>query len=162
MKSLDRAFLKTARLPRSKLAALSSDSASVLWRAMARICLALDYPGQKRDANGQFGTGKKSGGSSSKRVEKSSNSGTMKSSNRKIPKDSSGKPYRKPRARNLSHKEASKVAHEINTLYHAKFEGHPTGIITTYSPDDDRAYDYLFECHGFDEYNIYSKRRNRK
>lgn len=86
----------------------------------------------------------------------------MKSSNRKIPKDSSGKSYRKPRARNLSHKEASKVAHEINTLYHAKFEGHPTGIITTYSPDDDQAYDYRFECHGFDEYNIYSKRRNRK
>jgi len=52
--------------------------------------------------------------------------------------------------------------HEINTLYHARYEGHPTGVITSYSPDDGEAYDYYFESHGFGEVNIYRKRRNRK
>lgn len=34
-------------------------------RTVARTCLALDYSGQKREANGQFGTGKKAGGGAS-------------------------------------------------------------------------------------------------
>lgn len=33
-------------------------------RRIARLSLKLDYPGQKRESNGQFGTGKKVGGSS--------------------------------------------------------------------------------------------------
>lgn len=58
--------------------------------------------------------------------------------------------------------EVLKVRHEINTLFHAKFEGSPICVITTYNPDDGEAYDYWFECHDFDEYNIYSRRKNRK
>lgn len=39
---------------------------------LARLCLLLDYEGQKREANGQFGTGKKAGGASSSKPQKAS------------------------------------------------------------------------------------------
>lgn len=161
MGSLDKLFLKIAGMSRWARQRLAFDSQNESERRIAKLTLKLDYPGQKRESNGQFGTGKKVGGSSGK-VEKSSKSGTIGTSKRKLPSDSGGNAYSKPRARNISSRESSKISHEINTLYHAKFEGRRTGIITSYNPDDGQAYDYRFECHGFDEYNIYSKRRNRK
>lgn len=96
-----------------------------------------------------------------KNVAKSNQSSKM-NSNRKPPKDSNGVSYQRPRAKNVSPKEHAKLEHEINTIYHAKFDGETEGLITTYSPDTGKAYDYRFECHGFNEYNIYSKRLNRK
>lgn len=82
------------------------------------------------------------------------------SGNIEIPKDSNGKSYKRPRAENLSEKEASKVGHDINNVYHARYSGKRSGMITTYNPDDDKAYNYTFECHGFGEYNIFSKIEN--
>ncbi|MCD7826337.1 MAG: DUF1073 domain-containing protein [Clostridiaceae bacterium] len=90
-------------------------------------------------------------------VANSSGSGNME-----IPKDSNGKSYSKPAADNVSPKEAAKVGHEINNVYHTRFKGKRRGVITTYNPDDDRAYDYKFESHGFDEYNIFSKIENER
>lgn len=89
------------------------------------------------------------------KVAKSSGSGNIE-----IPKDSNGKSYKRPRAENLSEKEASKVGHDINNVYHARYSGKRSGMITTYNPDDDKAYNYTFECHGFGEYNIFRKIRN--
>ena len=74
--------------------------------------------------------------------------------------DSNGKPFKKPRASNVSDKEHAKVGHDINNRYHAHYKGKRKGMITTYNPDDDTAYNYLFESHGFDKYNIYSKELN--
>lgn len=76
------------------------------------------------------------------------------------PKDSSGKSYKRKAAKNVSVKEAEKVGHDINNIYHAKYNGKRSGMITTYNPDDDIAYNYAFECHGFGEYNIFSKVEN--
>lgn len=79
-----------------------------------------------------------------------------------IPQDSNGKPYKKPAAPNVSEKERSKVGHDINNIFHARYSGKRRGRITTYNPDDDKAYDYSFESHGFNEYNIYDKKLNRR
>ncbi len=79
-----------------------------------------------------------------------------------IPKDSNGKAYKRQAAKNVSEKEKSKVEHDINNIFHAKFSGKRRCRITTYSPDDDTAYDYSFESHGFNEYNIYDKKPNRR
>lgn len=95
------------------------------------------------------------GGETKENVAKSSQSGIME-----IPKDSNGKSYKRPRAENLSEKEASKVGHDINNVYHVRYKGKRSGMITTYNPDDDKAYNYTFECHGFGEYNIFSKVEN--
>lgn len=43
---------------------LALDGKTEAERQMAKLTLRLDYPGQKRESNGQFGTGKKAGGSS--------------------------------------------------------------------------------------------------
>ncbi len=67
------------------------------------------------------------------------------------------KSYKRKAAKNVSVKEAEKVGHDINNIYHAKYNGKRSGMITTYNPDDDIAYNYAFECHGFGEYNIFSK-----
>lgn len=99
--------------------------------------------------------------SGQKSVAKSNQSSKM-NSNRKPPKDSSGVSYQRPRAKNVSPKEHAKLEHEINTIYHAKFEGEPTGMIVSYNPDNGKAYNYYFESHGFNEYNIYGKRLNKK
>lgn len=95
------------------------------------------------------------GGKGKEKIAKSSGSGNIE-----IPKDSNGKSYKRPRAENLSEKEASKVGHDINNVYHARYSGKRSGMITTYNPDDDKAYNYTFECHGFGEYNIFSKIEN--
>lgn len=145
MKSLDRAFLKTARLPRSKLAALSADSASGLERAMARICLALDYPGQKREANGQFGTGKKPDGGSPQpdRHTKASRVARGRITQSKFKGD-----RRKPK---FSAREIAAVHHELNT--HLMPAEREQGVVTK---NLFGSY-YTVEIIDFDEYNIISR-----
>jgi len=107
----------------------------------------------------ESGKGEQKGKGKTKKetVEKSGESGNME-----IPNDSNGKPFKKPRAENVSPGEAEKVGHDINNVYHARFKGKRRGVITTYNPDDDIAYDYKFECHGFDEYNIFEKTKNER
>lgn len=113
------------------------------------------------DKNGELlnGNPKVLGGKEAKKetIEKSGKSGNIE-----IPTDSSGKPFKKPRADNVSPKEADKIGHDINNVYHSRFKGKRRGVITTYNPDDDTAYDYKFECHGFDEYNIFEKAKNER
>ncbi len=79
-----------------------------------------------------------------------------------LPTDSRGRKYSKPAAENVSPREIEKVGHEVNTLYHSKHKGKRMFMHITYSPDDDQAYNYRIECHGFGEYNIWKKTKNRK
>ena len=79
-----------------------------------------------------------------------------------VPTDSNGRSYQFPRASDVTTKEYAKVCHEINALYHTIYMDQPMGYIVTYSNEPDRpAYVYLFENHGFGEYNIYYKREDK-
>lgn len=113
--------------------------------------------GNPKVLGGSDKIGKAKGKGKKETVEKSVESGNIE-----IPTDSRGRQFKKPRAENVSPKEAEKVGHDINNVYHARFKGKRRGIITTYNPDDDIAYDYKFECHGFDEYNIFEKSKNER
>ena len=62
----------------------------------------------------------------------------------------------------LKPQERIKVEHEINTIYHAMFEGKRFCRITTHPDKDSPAYDYFFINHGFDRYEFTVKRRNKK
>ena len=78
-----------------------------------------------------------------------------------IPSDSNGCPYLYPRASDITAKEYAKVCHDINSIYHTVYKDQPMGYIVTYSNEPDSpAYVYLFENHGFGEYNIYFKRED--
>ena len=98
--------------------------------------------------------GRKSSPEASKR-------GTIKKPKQRIPKDSSGRPYTMPRAGNMTGREASKIGHEINTNY-AKYKGKELCLHISYNPDNGQAYNYLFENHGFGEYNFFKKFRNKR
>lgn len=87
-------------------------------------------------------------------------SGSKSRPKKRIPVDGRGISYTRPRARNVSKREASKIGHEINTNY-SKYEGLKIGWHISYSPEDDKAYNYYFENHGFGEYNIFKKTRNK-
>ncbi|MCM1023829.1 MAG: phage portal protein [Prevotella sp.] len=87
---------------------------------------------------GKFTSG---GGSSSKGLTKGRGS---------VKLDSKGNPYSYPELR-LPKKEYGKVMHEIDTLYHSRYEGKKRGWVTI-SKDT-----YYFEIHEFNEYNIYKK-----
>ena len=72
--------------------------------------------------------------------------------------DSYGKPFKYPRAENVTPQEHAKICHEINRLYHVRSRGKKRGYIVSYAGDvDSPAYTYWFEIHEFDEYNIFSK-----
>jgi DNA-binding cell septation regulator SpoVG len=58
--------------------------------------------------------------------------------------------------RRLSKKEYSKIVHEINTNY-SKYENDTLGVHYSYSYDN-KCYKYYFENHGFNCYNVYSKK----
>lgn len=64
MNKLDRLFLRIARMSRWNMRRLAMDG-DADERRIARLCLIMDYEGQKRESNGQFGSGKKPGGSNS-------------------------------------------------------------------------------------------------
>ena len=58
--------------------------------------------------------------------------------------------------RKLSSKERAKIEHEINT-YYGKYENEELCVHYSYSFDN-KCYKYFFENHGFNSYNIYSKK----
>ena len=99
----------------------------------------VDFPGQKREKNGQFGAGKQAGNGQEKRLKSSKQHAIIK----------------------MSPKEREKVGHEINTLFHSNFKGKRICRITTYNPRNGEAYDYWFENNGFDNYQFIKKRKNR-
>ena len=99
----------------------------------------VDFPGQKREKNGQFGAGKQAGNGQEKRLKSSKQHAIIK----------------------MSSKEREKVGHEINTLFHSNFKGKRICRITTYNPRNGEAYDYWFENNGFDNYQFIKKRKNR-
>lgn len=85
-------------------------------------------------SNGQFTSANGSGGGLSK---------------------SSGK---KMKSLPMTAKEKAKVSHDINSLYHANYEGKKYCIIKTRSNRKDSPfYLYRFVNGGFDNYDIYSK-----
>ena len=53
--------------------------------------------------------------------------------------------------------EYAKVTSEINTVYHARFEGKKVDTIVI--DQDDGAYAYTFVIDGFDEYAIVGRKR---
>lgn len=56
----------------------------------------------------------------------------------------------------LNPKELSKIVHEINNVYHAKYKGKQFAMIRTL--DLRNSYNiYYFEVHGFGDYNIVEK-----
>ena len=69
-------------------------------------------------------------------------------------KDSKKKPYSKP-AIKLSKKEYGKVMHEINTVYHERYEGHRQGIL--YTVMDNMYVSYSFEIRGYNDYTIFAR-----
>ena len=58
---------------------------------------------------------------------------------------------------NISSKEKSKIEHEINTNY-SKYNGQEYCVHYSYGLDN-VAYRYYFENHGFNQYNLYKKRK---
>lgn len=62
----------------------------------------------------------------------------------------------------ISEKERTKVGHDINNLYHAKYKGKRTCMIVTRSNEPDSPmYTYRFKNHGFDDYEIYMKEEHK-
>lgn len=58
----------------------------------------------------------------------------------------------------ISKKEASKVSHDINNLYHAKYNGkRECTIVTSSHEPDSPSYVYRFKNYGFNNYDIYYK-----
>ncbi len=58
--------------------------------------------------------------------------------------------------RKLNPKERSKIEHEINTNY-SKYENQELCIHYSFALDN-KCYKYYFENHGFNSYNIYSRK----
>lgn len=67
--------------------------------------------------------------------------------------DSKGVSYEHPELR-LPKKEYGKVIRAIDDLYASKYEGKSSGWLTLSKET------YHFEIHGFNEYNIYEKRKD--
>lgn len=91
-----------------------------------------DHP---RDENGRFTSG---GGSDSQSS------------------DTSGKSYSRPTLK-LPKKEYAKVVSEINTNYYTKYAGKSRGLLKLAT--NKGYYCYKFEIFGFDDYNIFDKRK---
>ena len=53
----------------------------------------------------------------------------------------------------ITRKEAAKVTHDINNVWHSKFKGKRLGVIETHSDrPDGPSYEYIFINHDFDLY----------
>ena len=52
----------------------------------------------------------------------------------------------------LTREEYATFVHEVNTLYHARFEGHEVAYIAIGN------HGYRFRIHGFDDYEILSRK----
>lgn len=83
----------------------------------------------------------------------------------RYPKGSGKKGRKNSRTKNekakslpMTAKEKAKVTHDINNIYHAKYEGRSTCYIRTHSNEQDSpTYVYRFRNRGFDNYDIYMK-----
>ncbi len=63
------------------------------------------------------------------------------------------------RFQRVSKKEAEKVTHDINAVWHNRFQGEEYCVIHTHSFQlDSPAYDYYFINHSFDNYEFWGKR----
>ena len=85
-----------------------------------------------------------------------SHSGSQKSltgNRQNVKLDSKGIPYEYPELR-LPKEEYGKVIRAIDDLYASKYEGKSKGWLTLSKET------YKFEIHGFNEYNIYEKRKD--
>lgn len=78
---------------------------------------------------------------------------TLTNSQKSVKLDSKGVPYKYPELR-LPKKEYGKVIRAIDDLYASKYEGKSKGWLTLSKGT------YKFEIHGFNEYNIYEKRKD--
>lgn len=121
-----------SRWARQKLA---FDGATEAERRLARMSLKLDYPGQKRESNGQFGTGKKAGGSSG-----GGSNGSKSGKKKPVAKN--------PRKPKILPKERAALHHELNT--HLTEAERNDGIVTK----NLFGALYTVEINGFDEYNV--------
>lgn len=69
-----------------------------------------------------------------------------------------GSGKKKAKSLAMTKKEKIKVGHDINNLYHSKYEGKRNCWIKTRSNESDSPfYIYRFKNHGFDNYDIFSK-----
>ncbi len=58
----------------------------------------------------------------------------------------------------ISRKEAAKVTHDINNVWHIKYKGKRIGVIETHSNrPDSPSYEYFFINYGFDNYQFIGK-----
>ena len=62
----------------------------------------------------------------------------------------------------MTRKEVAKVTHDINNVWHAKYEGVKVGFIYTHSNRrDSPSYVYTFINNGFDDYIFIDKKPTR-
>lgn len=79
-----------------------------------------------------------------------------KGSGKKNEQNGSGK--RKTQSLPMTAKEKAKVTHDINNIYHARYEGKRVCAIRTRSNEPDSpTYYYRFKNYGFDNYDIFMK-----
>ncbi len=58
----------------------------------------------------------------------------------------------------ITKKEASRVTHDINAVWHEKYKGKEFCVIETHSHRiDSPSYEYIFVNHGFDDYTFIGK-----
>jgi hypothetical protein len=58
----------------------------------------------------------------------------------------------------VTRKEAAKVTHEINNVWHMKYAGEEVGVIYSHSNrSDSPSYEYQFINHGFNNYEFVAK-----
>ena len=58
----------------------------------------------------------------------------------------------------ISRKEAEKVTHDINNVWHERFQNIAIGVIYTHShKKNSPSYAYVFKNHGFNEYEFIGK-----
>lgn len=77
---------------------------------------------------------------------------------RDIPLDSNGKPFSMHTSW-LDSSEYSKIISEINQIYDTQYLNEPISVHSSYGIDGE-AYYYVFENHGFNDYNIFLKHKN--
>lgn len=59
----------------------------------------------------------------------------------------------------ISRKEAAKVTHDINNVWHERFSDKEVAVIHTHShKKNSKSYDYYFINHGFNDYEFLWKR----
>lgn len=69
--------------------------------------------------------------------------------------DTNGNPFKHPGVM-LDSKELSKITHEINSVYYAKYEGKSFAMHRSIDLQNNYCI-YYFENHGFNDYNIVEK-----